>query len=101
MTFQASPPLFRPARSRSKAWVGRDRLMIERTKWHNFRTIASRSVANCSRWMPSALRIIATGVNCVDGIEQTALRAADGPILAEDVIAAVDLPPFDNAAVDG
>jgi len=49
----------------------------------------------------AALRIIATGVNCVDGIEQTALRAADGRILGQDVFAAVDLPPFDNAAVDG
>jgi molybdopterin molybdotransferase len=49
----------------------------------------------------AALRIIATGVNCVEGIEQTALRNADGRILAEDVIATVDLPPFDNAAVDG
>src|ERR1700678_462233 len=49
----------------------------------------------------AALRIIATGGNRVEGIEQTALRPADGRILAEDVIAAVDLPPFDNAAVDG
>ena len=49
----------------------------------------------------AALRIIATGVNCLEGVEQLALRLADGRILAEDVIAPVDLPPFDNAAVDG
>ena len=49
----------------------------------------------------AALRMIATGVTCVDGMEQMDLRAADGRILAEDVIAPVDLPPFDNAAVDG
>lgn len=49
----------------------------------------------------AALRMIATGVTCVDGVERMDLRAADGRILAEDVIAPVDLPPFDNAAVDG
>jgi molybdopterin molybdotransferase len=49
----------------------------------------------------TALRIIATGVTCVEGVEQIPLHAADGRILAEDVIAPVDLPPFDNAAVDG
>jgi molybdopterin molybdotransferase len=49
----------------------------------------------------AALRVIADGVACVDGVEQLRLTAADGRILAEDVIAGVDLPPFDNAAVDG
>lgn len=49
----------------------------------------------------AALRIIATGMTCVEGIEPTALRLADGRVLAEDVIAPIDLPPFDNAAVDG
>ena len=49
----------------------------------------------------AALRIIATGVTCVGGIEHLGLHAADGRILAEDVIAPIDLPPFDNAAVDG
>jgi molybdopterin molybdotransferase len=49
----------------------------------------------------AALGIIATGMRRVEGVERTALHAADGRVLAEDVIAAVDLPPFDNAAVDG
>jgi molybdopterin molybdotransferase len=49
----------------------------------------------------AALRLIATGVGCVDGVERIGLLAADGRVLAEDVIAPVDLPPFDNAAVDG
>jgi molybdopterin molybdotransferase len=49
----------------------------------------------------AALRIIATGVNRVEGIDQVALQGADGRVLADDVIAGVDLPPFDNAAVDG
>jgi molybdopterin molybdotransferase len=48
-----------------------------------------------------ALRIIATGVDCVDAADLVRLLAADGRILAEDVIASVDLPPFDNSAVDG
>lgn len=49
----------------------------------------------------AALRIIATGVSCVDGVERVGLHAADGRILAEDLVAPIDLPPFDNAAVDG
>jgi molybdopterin molybdotransferase len=37
----------------------------------------------------------------VTGIERVTLHEAAGRILAEDVIAAVDLPPFANSAVDG
>jgi molybdopterin molybdotransferase len=37
----------------------------------------------------------------VAGVEQVPLAAAVGRILAEDVIAEVDLPPFANSAVDG
>jgi len=35
------------------------------------------------------------------GVEQVPLAAACGRILAEDVIAPMDVPPHDNAAVDG
>jgi molybdopterin molybdotransferase len=49
----------------------------------------------------AALRVIADGVPSVEGVEHLPLRIADGRVLAEDVIAPVDLPPFDNAAVDG
>jgi molybdopterin molybdotransferase len=49
----------------------------------------------------AALRFIATDVPCVASIEQVPLDAADGRILAEDLTAPVDLPPFDNSAVDG
>jgi molybdopterin molybdotransferase len=38
---------------------------------------------------------------CRAGVEQVALRGAVGRILAHDVLAPVDLPPFDNSAVDG
>ncbi len=44
---------------------------------------------------------IAAGIACVAGAEPVLLAEADGRVLAEDVIAAVDLPPFANAAVDG
>lgn len=33
--------------------------------------------------------------------EQVALRQADGRVLAEDLRAAIDLPPWDNSAMDG
>jgi molybdopterin molybdotransferase len=49
----------------------------------------------------AALRRIAADVPCVAGTENVLLHTGDGRILAEDLIAPVDLPPFDNAAVDG
>jgi molybdopterin molybdotransferase len=49
----------------------------------------------------AALQRIAADVPCVAGTQDVPLHEADGRILAQDVIAPVDLPPFDNAAVDG
>jgi molybdopterin molybdotransferase len=49
----------------------------------------------------AALQMIAAGVPCVDGVEEVGLPEADGRVLAQDVVAHLDLPPFDNAAVDG
>jgi molybdopterin molybdotransferase len=49
----------------------------------------------------AAQRRIAQDVPCVTRSEWVSLHAGDGRILAKDVIAAVDLPPFDNSAVDG
>jgi molybdopterin molybdotransferase len=37
----------------------------------------------------------------VAGVETISLSAADGRVLAQDVMAPVDLPPFANSAVDG
>ncbi len=49
----------------------------------------------------AAVRRIAADVPCVAGVERVPLPESDGRILAQDLIAAVDLPPFDNSAVDG
>jgi molybdopterin molybdotransferase len=46
-------------------------------------------------------RLIAERVTPVAEIEEVALAAALGRIVAADVVAAHDLPPFDNSAVDG
>jgi molybdopterin molybdotransferase len=46
-------------------------------------------------------RLIAARVAPVGGIEEVALPAALGRVLAADVRAPVDLPPFANSAVDG
>ena len=51
--------------------------------------------------LDAALRLIAADARPVAGIERVALEAADGRVLAEDVPAPFDLPPFDNSAVDG
>ena len=46
-------------------------------------------------------RLIAERVTPVTETEQAALADASGRVLAADVIAPIDLPPFDNSAVDG
>ena len=46
-------------------------------------------------------RLIAERVQPVTGKETVAVREAEGRVLAADVIAPIDLPPFDNSAVDG
>ena len=46
-------------------------------------------------------RIIRQRVTPVGEVETVPLHAADGRVLARDVLAPIDLPPFDNSAVDG
>src|ERR1700704_3131402 len=46
-------------------------------------------------------RIIAERVTPVAETETVPLSAAGGRVIARDVVAPIDLPPFDNAAVDG
>jgi len=46
-------------------------------------------------------RLLAERIAPVAETERVALREAAGRVLAADVIANVDLPPFDNSAVDG
>ena len=51
--------------------------------------------------MDDALAILAERIVPVVAEEQAPLRAARGRILAEDVVAAEDVPRHDNSAVDG
>jgi molybdopterin molybdotransferase len=46
-------------------------------------------------------RLIADRIAAVTDTETVPLQAARGRVLASDVMAPVDLPPFDNSAVDG
>ncbi len=46
-------------------------------------------------------RIIAERVVPVAEVETVPLNAARGRVIASDVVAPIDLPPFDNSAVDG
>jgi molybdopterin molybdotransferase len=46
-------------------------------------------------------RIIRERVEPVGEIETVPLAAAGGRVVARDVVAPIDLPPFDNSAVDG
>ena len=48
-----------------------------------------------------AERLIAEGVVPVSGHETVTLRQAAGRVLADNIIAPVNVPPFDNSAVDG
>jgi molybdopterin molybdotransferase len=46
-------------------------------------------------------RLIAERVTPVDGRETVTLREVVGRVLAADIVAPVNVPPFDNSAVDG
>src|SRR5262245_139995 len=46
-------------------------------------------------------RIIRERVASVAEVETVPLHAANGRVIARDVVAPIDLPPFDNSAVDG
>src|SRR3954471_19959324 len=46
-------------------------------------------------------RLINERVTAVAETETLALKDAHGRVLAADVVAPIDLPPFDNSAVDG
>jgi molybdopterin molybdotransferase len=48
-----------------------------------------------------AERLIVERVTPVAGRESATLREAIGRVLAEDIVAPVNVPPFDNSAVDG
>jgi molybdopterin molybdotransferase len=51
--------------------------------------------------LDAARALIGERLAPVAGTETVTLVEADGRVLAEDVTAPLDLPPFDNAAVDG
>jgi molybdopterin molybdotransferase len=59
--------------------------------------------ASGGRLMPvdEARAVFAERIAPAVGIERVPLADADGRVLAEPVIAPVDLPPFENSAVDG
>lgn len=48
-----------------------------------------------------ALALIRERLPVLSGIETVPLTEADGRVLAADLVAPIDLPPFDNSAVDG
>jgi molybdopterin molybdotransferase len=48
-----------------------------------------------------AVAAITARFSAVDGVETVALAEADGRVLAEDLVATLQLPPFTNSAVDG
>jgi molybdopterin molybdotransferase len=48
-----------------------------------------------------AVAAITARFTAVDGVETVALADADGRVLAEDLVATLQLPPFTNSAVDG
>ena len=48
-----------------------------------------------------AMRIVLAQARPTDRTERVALLDADGRVAARDVVAAMDVPPFDRAAMDG
>ena len=53
------------------------------------------------RSVDEAVALIVAQLSPVDGTESVSLAEADGRVLAEDLVARLDLPPFTNSAVDG
>jgi molybdopterin molybdotransferase len=51
--------------------------------------------------LPEALAVIAAQFTCIATSEHVELVAADGRVLAEDLVAPMDVPRDDNSAVDG
>ena len=66
-------------------------------------TLVDDCFAHSERLMPfpDALEILAQRIEPVTGVETVSLRSALGRTLARDLIADRDVPPSDNAAVDG
>ena len=51
--------------------------------------------------LDDALKLLAERTAPVTGVETVPLAVANGRVLAEDIVAARDVPPHDNSAVDG
>jgi molybdopterin molybdotransferase len=49
----------------------------------------------------NAVAAIVSRLGPVEGVETVPVASADGRVLAEDLVATLDLPPFTNSAVDG
>jgi molybdopterin molybdotransferase len=48
-----------------------------------------------------AMKLLSERVSCVEGVESVRLSDGEGRILAQTLAAPIDLPGFDNSAVDG
>jgi molybdopterin molybdotransferase len=48
-----------------------------------------------------AMRIVLSAAAPIERTERAALADADGRVAARDILAAMDVPPFDRAAMDG
>ena len=53
------------------------------------------------RSVDEAVALIVAQLSPVDGVERVAVGEADGRVLAGDLVAPLNLPPFTNSAVDG
>ena len=53
------------------------------------------------RSVAEAVALIVSQLSPVEGTDRVALAEADGRVLARDVVAPLNLPPFTNSAVDG
>jgi len=51
--------------------------------------------------LDKAIDILKSNASPITDVEVVCLRDALGRVLAEDIIAGVDIPPFDRAAMDG
>ena len=87
-----------PRRARS---LRKPKLPTQVNRRHNPTAQVHQSPDRLIRKRDRRQRLIAERVTPIAGREDTPLRVALGRVLANDVIAPINVPPFDNSAVDG
>ncbi|MCW8848197.1 MAG: molybdopterin molybdenumtransferase MoeA, partial [Sedimenticola sp.] len=59
------------------------------------------AVTDCLKPLEEALALLLSHARAVEEIETVSLAEANGRVLAESVVSQINMPPWDNSAMDG